>query len=42
MDAFKYKQNKLFCDDVPLSDVAEDFGTPCYVYSKNALQNNAL
>ena len=42
MDAFEYKQNKLFCDDVPLSDVAEDFGTPCYVYSKNALQNNAL
>ena len=32
---FTYKDNKLFCEDVPVSKIAEEFGTPVYIYSKN-------
>jgi diaminopimelate decarboxylase len=42
MDTFIYKQDQLFCDDVQLSDIAKNFNTPAYVYSKKALESNAL
>ena len=42
MDTFKYKENKLHCEDVNLSEIASSFGTPAYVYSKKALTENAL
>ena len=42
MDAFKYKENELHCEDVNLSEIASSFGTPAYVYSKKALTENAL
>jgi len=31
---FKYKSNKLYCEDVPILKIAEQFGTPAYIYSK--------
>jgi diaminopimelate decarboxylase len=34
---FNYQQDHLFVEDVSLSDIAERFGTPCYVYSGAAL-----
>lgn len=34
---FQYRQDQLFVEDVALSDVAQQFGTPCYVYSRAAL-----
>jgi diaminopimelate decarboxylase len=34
MDFFKYKNNELFCEDVPAETIARDVGTACYVYSK--------
>ena len=34
MGAFDYRQNALYCEEVPLADVARRAGTPCYVYSK--------
>ena len=34
---FKYQQDQLCVEDVPLNDIAERFGTPCYVYSRAAL-----
>jgi diaminopimelate decarboxylase len=34
---FHYRQDRLFVEDVPLADVAQRFGTPCYVYSHAAL-----
>jgi diaminopimelate decarboxylase len=40
MSYFTYKNNLLFCEDVPLSVVAKKFGTPCYVYSRAAIENN--
>lgn len=38
--AFHYHQGELQCEGVPLSRIAQQFGTPCYVYGKNAIQKN--
>lgn len=38
MLAFAYQQNTLYCEDVPLADIARREGTPCYVYSKKFIQ----
>ncbi len=38
--AFHYHQGELQCEGVPLSRIAQQFGTPCYVYSKNAIRQN--
>lgn len=37
MNPFIYSNNKLFCEEVPLDDLATQFGTPLYVYSHTAL-----
>ena len=37
MDSFVYRDGQLCVEDVPLTAVAERFGTPCYVYSHAAL-----
>src|SRR5574340_79333 len=34
---FHYRNNALCAEEVPLADIAEQFGTPCYVYSRAAL-----
>ncbi len=34
---FHYQQDQLFAENVSLSDIAQRFGTPCYVYSRAAL-----
>ena len=36
-DYFHYQDDALYAEQVPLADVAERFGTPCYVYSRAAL-----
>lgn len=38
--AFSYRNGQLFCEDIPLAGLADQFGTPCYVYSKNAILGN--
>ena len=38
--AFHYHRGELQCEGVPLSRIAQQFGTPCYVYSKNAIRQN--
>jgi diaminopimelate decarboxylase len=35
MNAFTYRQGELYCEQVPLRRLAEKFGTPLYVYSRN-------
>ena len=35
--AFQYHDDKLFVESVPLTAIAERFGTPCYVYSCAAI-----
>jgi diaminopimelate decarboxylase len=37
MDFFNYRNNELYCEDVPARELAEQFGTPLYVYSKATL-----
>ena len=39
MNAFLYRDGQLFVEDVPLSDIAARFGTPCYIYSRAMLEN---
>lgn len=34
---FQYRQDELFAENVSLNEVAQRFGTPCYVYSHAAL-----
>jgi diaminopimelate decarboxylase len=40
MSHFEYRQGELHADAVPLSRIAEQFGTPTYVYSQQALLEN--
>ncbi len=37
MHDFEYKQGELYCEAVPLSRIAKELGTPCYVYSYSTL-----
>ena len=34
------KNGSLFLEEVALSDIAQQYGTPCYVYSKLAIEQN--
>jgi diaminopimelate decarboxylase len=36
--AFAYRDGQLCAESVPLEQLAARFGTPCYVYSRNALE----
>ena len=37
MDHFHYRDRVLFCEDVPVPDLAEAYGTPLWVYSRATL-----
>lgn len=37
MDCFEYRNRSLFCEDVPVADLADRYGTPLYVYSQATL-----
>ena len=37
---FEYKGENLYFDSFNLSKIADDFGTPCYVYSRNLIESN--
>jgi diaminopimelate decarboxylase len=40
MDFFNYKNGQLFAEDVALESIAEQYGTPCYVYSRATLERH--
>ena len=40
MSVFEYRNNLLHAEAVNLQDLANAYGTPCYVYSKTAIENN--
>lgn len=40
MSSFQYNNQELHIEQVALSKIAEQFETPCYVYSKRAITNN--
>jgi diaminopimelate decarboxylase len=37
MHSFRYRDGHLYCEDVDLARVAEEFGTPTYVYSAGTI-----
>jgi diaminopimelate decarboxylase len=37
MEEFRYKQNELWCEETDLKRIAEQCGTPVYVYSKRSI-----
>lgn len=40
MSLFQYKNNELYVENVPLAKIAQEHGTPCYVYSKQMIEQN--
>lgn len=40
MNSFVYQNGELFAEDVPLSAIAAQYGTPCYVYSRHEIEHN--
>lgn len=40
MDHFNYQHEQLYAEEVPLSVIADQYGTPCYVYSKATLERH--
>ncbi len=37
MDHFEYRDRALYCEDVPVAELAAQYGTPLYVYSQATL-----
>ncbi|HXV68810.1 MAG TPA: diaminopimelate decarboxylase, partial [Nitrospira sp.] len=37
MHDFEYRHGQLYCEQVPVSRIAKELGTPCYVYSHATL-----
>jgi diaminopimelate decarboxylase len=37
MNHFEYKDNRLRCEEVPVDQIAEEVGTPFYLYSLRTL-----
>ena len=42
MEFFNYTDQQLHAESVPLAKIAEQFGTPCYVYSRAAFESRYL
>jgi len=40
MDHFQYRDGRLYAEDVPLEQIAQHWGTPCYVYSRATLERH--
>lgn len=40
MDFFSERQQRLFCEEVALDDIAKQYGTPCFVYSRATIERH--
>ena len=40
MDHFEYRQGELYCEDVAIAQLAEQYGTPLFVYSRATLERH--
>jgi diaminopimelate decarboxylase len=40
MDLFTYRQGRLYCEGLPVADLARRYGTPLYVYSAGTLRRH--
>ena len=37
MNHFEYRNEELYCEEVPLAEIAREVGTPFYCYSRATL-----
>ncbi|MFB2351547.1 hypothetical protein, partial [Priestia megaterium] len=42
MDHFEFRGGELHCEDVPLARIADEVGTPVYVYSSATLERHYI
>jgi diaminopimelate decarboxylase len=40
MDHFNYRQDRLYAENVEVADIAEIYGTPCYIYSRATIERH--
>src|ERR1700752_2104677 len=40
MHYFEYRSGELFCEQIPLQQIAAEVGTPTYIYSEKTLQRH--
>lgn len=40
MDYFNYRADQLFAEDVPVTAIVRQWGTPCYIYSRATLERH--
>ena len=40
MDYFNYRDNQLFAEDVAVTDICNEHGTPCYIYSRATFERH--
>ena len=40
MDYFRYQNNQLMAESVSVADIAAQYGTPCYIYSRATLERH--
>ena len=40
MDYFNYRGDVLYAEDVPVANLAEQYDTPCYIYSRATLERH--
>jgi diaminopimelate decarboxylase len=40
MDYFEFRDGQLFAEDVAVSDLAQQYGSPCYIYSRATLERH--
>ena len=40
MDYFNYRDNRLFAEDVAVEDITNEFGSPCYIYSRATFERH--
>ena len=40
MDFFQYKNEQIYVEDLPVKHLAEEFGTPLYIYSRATLERH--
>jgi len=40
MKHFHFRENELYCEDTPVAEIAQEFGTPLYLYSRQQLVDN--
>jgi diaminopimelate decarboxylase len=40
MDAFSYNGSTLYCEDVPVQEIVEQYGTPVFIYSESMFRHD--